>query len=73
MLSQVPAKRGERASPSVNYAVLRQRNSRASWLETRSSPYLLLAYIPLYNNDLQDLIASAGAVDERALTLRWLR
>ncbi len=70
MLSQATAKRGERAPPSVNRHALRQRNSRVSGLETRSSPYFLLAFIPLCNNDLEDLIAAAGTVDEWALTLR---
>ena len=50
--------------------MLRQRNGRVSGLETRSSPYLLLAFIPLCNNDLEDLTAVAGTVDEWAPTLR---
>ncbi len=55
---------------SVNHQVLRQRNSRVSGWETRSSPYLLLAFISLHNNDLGDLIGLAGTVDEWAPTLR---
>ena len=45
----------KRAPPSVSHRVLRQRNSRVSGLETLSSPYLLLAFISLHNNGLDDL------------------